>query len=329
MITLRTDGELKWDEQKVVEEAKLEFESIPIGAPDSISDETFEEVCVLLKGSSGKTLLHCGSATRVGCVWIAHRVLNENIPLEQARKEAAEIGLSSPAYEAKAIAFVKKKLAAKPVPKSSMGETSVRPGINDKFLDPELDPEGWVNRFEVESREIYQSRKAIVGACEIKSGDRIADIGAGTGIFTRQFSEITGSKGWVYAVDISPRLVEHVNRESTKLKQTNVTGVLCREDSICLPPNSIDVAFICDTYHHFEFPQSSLASIHRALAENGKLVLIDFKRIPGQSREWTLNHVRAGQETFQKEIEAAGFEKVSESLVPGLGENYFLTFRKK
>ncbi len=186
-----------------------------------------------------------------------------------------------------------------------------------------------MKRFELESREIYQARKAIAGACEIPSGARVADIGAGTGVFTRQFSEIAGAKGWVFAVDISPRLIDHINRESAKLKQENVTGVLCREDSICLPSNSIDVAFICDTYHHFEFPKSSLASIHRALSENGKLVVIDFKRIPGESREWTINHVRAGKETFQKEIEDAGFEKVSESLVPGLSENYFLTFRKK
>ncbi len=96
VITLRTDGELKWDEQQVVEQAKLEFQSIPISGPDSISDEKFEQICVLLKGSSGKTLLHCGSATRVGCVWIAHRVLNENIPLAQARQERSKSGSTAP-----------------------------------------------------------------------------------------------------------------------------------------------------------------------------------------------------------------------------------------
>ena len=329
VISLRNASELNWNEKQVVEELDLEFQSVPFAQPDTLNDEVFDQICILLKDDSGKTLLHCGSASRVGGVWIAHRALNDGIPLEQARKEAAQIGLRSPEYEAKAIAYVKKKLAEKKSTKSSTGEDSVRPGINENFLDPKLDPNDWVQRFEIESREIYQARKAIFSACEFKSGDRIADVGAGTGIFTRQFSELVGSTGWVYAVDISPRLIEHVNRESTRLKQENVTGVLCREDSVCLPPNSIDAVFICDTYHHFEFPQSTMASIHRALSENGKLILIDFERIEGKSREWTMTHVRAGKETFQKEIEAVGFQKISESMVPGLGENYFLTFQKK
>jgi ubiquinone/menaquinone biosynthesis C-methylase UbiE/protein tyrosine phosphatase (PTP) superfamily phosphohydrolase (DUF442 family) len=329
VISLRNTSELEWDEKQVVEDLELEFQAVPFQKPETLNDGVFDQICILLKDTSGKTLLHCGSADRVGGVWIAHRVLNDGIPLEQARKEAVEIGLLNAEYEAKAVDYVNRKLAERSRPQSTIGEDSVSPGINDKFLDPELDPNDWVKRFEIESREIYQARKAIVGACEINSGARIADVGAGTGVFTRQFSELAGPKGWVFAVDISPRLVEHINRESTRLKQENVTGVLCREDSVCLPPNSIDVAFICDTYHHFEFPHSTMASIHRALSEKGKLVLIDFERIPGKSREWTLSHVRADKQTFQKEIEEAGFEKVSEALVPGLSENYFLTFQKK
>lgn len=329
VISLREPNELKWNEKELVEELDLEFQSVPFQRPDSLNDEVFDQICILLKDASGKTLLHCGSANRVGGVWIAHRVLNDGIPLDQARKEAKEIGLKNAEYEAKAIEYVQKRLAAKRPMKSSKGEDSVKPGINDGFLDPKLDPTDWVQRFEVESREIYQARQAIVGACEIKSGARIADIGAGTGIFTRQFSELAGSAGWVYAVDIAPRLVEHINRESIRLKQENVTGVLCREDSVCLPPNSVDVVFICDTYHHFEYPNSTMASVHRALSEGGKLVLIDFERIPGKSRDWTLNHVRAGKQVFQKEVEDAGFEKIREVNVPGLGENYFLMFRKK
>jgi hypothetical protein len=55
-------------------------------------------------------------------------------------------------------------------------------------------------------------------------------------------------------------------------------------------------------------------------------VLIDFKRIPGESRPWVLDHVRAGQEVFTKEIESAGFRVRGETKI--LKENYCLTFRK-
>ena len=96
-----------------------------------------------------------------------------------------------------------------------------------------------------------------------------------------------------------------------------------------LPANSVDAVFICDTYHHFEFPQATLATIHRALKPGGVMVLIDFHRIPGQSSDWTLNHVRAGQEVFVKEIEEAGFERLADVKVDFLKENYLVKFRKR
>jgi hypothetical protein len=58
-------------------------------------------------------------------------------------------------------------------------------------------------------------------------------------------------------------------------------------------------------------------------------VVIDFERIHGESREWIVDHVRAGKEVFREEIEAAGFEFVDEKQIAGFRENYFLKFRKK
>jgi predicted methyltransferase len=95
-----------------------------------------------------------------------------------------------------------------------------------------------------------------------------------------------------------------------------------------LSPSSVDAVFICDTYHHFEFPQSTLKSIFEALKPGGRMIVVDFERIAGESREWTLSHVRAGEETFAAEIEAAGFKNQREIEVPGLKENYCLEFRK-
>jgi predicted methyltransferase len=71
-----------------------------------------------------------------------------------------------------------------------------------------------------------------------------------------------------------------------------------------------------------------MKSLWKAMKPGGTVLLIDFKRIPGTSSEWTLGHVRAGQDVFEKEITSAGFEKTDE--VKGfLIENYFVKFRKK
>jgi SAM-dependent methyltransferase len=90
---------------------------------------------------------------------------------------------------------------------------------------------------------------------------------------------------------------------------------------------SVDVAFICDTYHHFEFPIKTMVSLQRALKPGGKVILIDFRREEGTSSEWVLSHVRAGQEVFERQIVEAGLRKVGEK-EDLLKENYFVIFNK-
>ncbi|EMI52510.1 methyltransferase type 11 [Rhodopirellula sallentina SM41] len=206
--------------------------------------------------------------------------------------------------------------------------TAVPAGINDKFKDPELNVDEWLQRFEVESREVYGARKEVLQACEITPGDTIADVGAGTGFYSRLFAKRTGLDGWVYSVDISPNFLQHIAARATADGIVNLTPVLGTDVSVRLPTESVDLVFICDTYHHFETPSASLASIYRALKPGGRLVLIDFERIPGESREFILGHVRAGKEVFRSEIENAGLEFVDEVDVPAFEENYLLRFRK-
>jgi ubiquinone/menaquinone biosynthesis C-methylase UbiE len=136
-----------------------------------------------------------------------------------------------------------------------------------------------------------------------------------------------GESGEIYAVDISDEFVEHVEKLAREQKMTNIVGVVCKPDSVALPPASIDLAFICDTYHHFEYPHKTMRSIHKALRPKGQVVLIDFHRIEGKSSDWIMSHVRAGQEVFAKEISEAGFKQL-EDKKDLLKESYFLRFVK-
>jgi predicted methyltransferase/intracellular sulfur oxidation DsrE/DsrF family protein len=204
-------------------------------------------------------------------------------------------------------------------------ERSVAPGINDPFKTPDV--KEFQAKFEVESREVYAAREKIVAAVGLKPGTVVADVGAGTGLFTRLFAKAVGPSGQVYAVDIAPKFLEHVQKTSREAGLRNVTPVLCSADSVDLPPASVDVAFVCDTYHHFEFPERTLASLHRAIKPGGKLVVIDFVREPGKSSDWVLKHVRAGQDVFEREIAAAGFG--DRRPVTGLlNENYMVVFTR-
>jgi len=203
-------------------------------------------------------------------------------------------------------------------------EKSVNPGINKPFDSPDL--KKFLGAFEGESREIYAKRKEIVQACNVKPGMAVADIGAGTGLFTRMFAQEVGSKGKVFAVEIAPAFLEHIAKTAKEAKLTNIALVKCTQTSAELPANSVDVAFICDTYHHFEFPHKTMTSIHKALRPGGAVIVIDFHRIQGKSSDWVMGHVRAGQEKFEQEIADSGFKKVGEEKF--LKENYLSRFRK-
>lgn len=204
-------------------------------------------------------------------------------------------------------------------------DQSVRPGINKSFENGKVGE--FVERFEKEGRDVYDNRRKIVEACAVKPGTVLADVGAGTGLFTRMFSPLVGPEGKVYAVDITESFIRHVEESAKKERLENIVGVVCKADSVELPPASIDVAFICDTYHHFEYPVKTMRSIHKALRTGGQVILIDFRRIEGRSTDWTLEHVRAGQEVFTREVVSAGFRQIDEKQ-DLLKESYFVRFQK-
>jgi len=203
-------------------------------------------------------------------------------------------------------------------------EKSVRPDINKPFENPDL--KEFIPKFEGESREIAAQTKEIVVACKLKPGMLVADVGAGTGLFTRRFAAEVGEKGKVFAVDIAPTFLRHIEKTCKESKIKNVETILCDQFSTKLPRNSVDLVFICDTYHHFEFPQKALQSIHDALRPGGQAILIDFERIEGKSTDWIMGHVRAGKEVFVREVISAGFKVVGEEKF--LKENYFVRFKK-
>lgn len=204
-------------------------------------------------------------------------------------------------------------------------EQSVSPGINRQYENPVW--QQWVYAFESPGREVYAKREAIVAATGVRPGMVVADIGAGTGLFTRLFSPRVGQDGRVYAVDISRTFIDNILRSCRAQGLGNVQGIVNTPTDVGLPAGSIDLAFISDTYHHFEYPASMLATIHRALRDSGRLIVIDFLRQPGSSTPWVMQHVRAGRDTVIEEIQAAGFRFVADR--PVLTSNYFLEFEKR
>lgn len=203
-------------------------------------------------------------------------------------------------------------------------EKNVNPGINNYYYDAKF--EQWLETFESPGREVYDKKEAILHEVQIKPGMRIADIGAGTGLYSIAFAQQTGEKGLVYAVDISHNFVKNIELRAKNQGLKNIKGIINNQKEIGLAQNSIDLAFICDTYHHFEYPLTTLQSVYQALSSGGKLIIIDFKRDPHISTSWVMGHVRANKEKVIKEVESIGFKLTDDKNI--LERNFFLSFIK-
>jgi SAM-dependent methyltransferase len=136
----------------------------------------------------------------------------------------------------------------------------------------------------------------------------------------------------VIAVENSIGFLAYLEKKRAAQVSWNNVEILYASDSDPeLEPNSIDLVFMCDVYHHLEKPVIFFKPLKQTLNKDARIVVIDFYRDPNKvtSRppEWVLQHVRADQATFRREIESSGFAHVRDLEAPGLSENYIMLFQ--
>lgn len=189
-------------------------------------------------------------------------------------------------------------------------------------------PEVFVDTMEVGSRELYAAREAVLAAAKIPPGARVADIGAGTGLYSLLFAQAVGPRGVVYAIDIEPRFLKLINQRAADLDLGNVVSVLGRDADITLPQNSVDAVFIADTYHYFTNRQAIMKSVRDALADGGRLIVLDYTLDETHKDDPARAHVRFGRAGLVNELESFGFKLVGEPAVAGLRDIYMVVFEK-
>ena len=204
-------------------------------------------------------------------------------------------------------------------------ESSVQPGVNEPYFQSDALVR-YTRILEAESREVALHRDEIVNAIGLQQGIWVADIGAGTGLFTTEIAKRIGPQGKVFAVDIVPAFLDRIRERVAEDGLKNVAVVQGKERETALEPASIDLAFMCDTYHHLEYPHAYMRSVYRTLRPGATLVLIDYERMEGETSPAILKHVRADKRTVIEEIQGAGF--VLESETDLLQQNYYLSFRR-
>lgn len=134
---------------------------------------------------------------------------------------------------------------------------------------------GWLERPE---REAEEAPSIAIRALELKKGQVVADIGAGSGYYTMRMADAVGPEGKVYATDIQTGMLDIVRRRVTAARLTNVETVLSAPDDPKLPADSLDLAIMVDVYHELSAPQEFIRRLRPALKRTGRLVLLEFRK---------------------------------------------------
>ena len=184
------------------------------------------------------------------------------------------------------------------------------------------DSKAFIAMLDDPTRDAYQKPHEVVMALNLKEGEVIGDIGAGSGYFTFRFAHHVGDAGRVYAVDVSPDMIIHMNRRIRDLNLKNVVTILSAPDDPLLPDASVDRFFLCDTWHHIENHAGYLTLMRKMLKPGGQVVMIDFnkKELPvGPPME-----MKISREDLIKEMASNGFKLATEHTF--LPYQYFLLF---
>jgi FkbM family methyltransferase len=159
----------------------------------------------------------------------------------------------------------------------------------------------WLERPE---RDIEENTSLLLKNLDLKQGMQIADIGAGSGYYSRLLSKRIGN-GKVFAVDIEPEMIQYLKATMQQENISNIVTVLGKEKSVSLPPSSMDMMLLVDVYHEFSFPYEMALSMHKSLKPDGKLVLVEFRLEDDNVPIKAIHKMSEAQAV--KELKAAGF----------------------
>jgi len=154
-------------------------------------------------------------------------------------------------------------------------------GVNKWYLGREIahfmGPGGipWLDRPE---REDEEQPAKVIDALELKGGEVIADVGAGSGYFTFRLAPKVGDKGKILAVEIQDEMIAELKKRIDKNKVTNVETVKCTESDPRLPEAGVDIVLMVDVYHEIAFPYEVMTAIRKALKPGGRMVFIEYRK---------------------------------------------------
>jgi arsenite methyltransferase len=182
-------------------------------------------------------------------------------------------------------------------------------------------PQQYVAILEGAERVARMQVPRVVETLNLAKGMKVADIGSGSGLFTRPIAQAVGPTGLAYAVDIDQGLLDILDQKSREAGITNIRTILGVADDPKLP-EPVDVVLICDTLHHIASRGAYLKTLAKYLKPGGRVAIIDF------SDTWPEGHEPMAYTEAQVDgwMADAGFARVTE--YDFLDNSFFVIYRK-
>ena len=160
---------------------------------------------------------------------------------------------------------------------AAVAQAGSRHPVSGRVIAQVMGYEGaaWLERPE---REKEEAPSKAIAALEIRPGQVVADVGAGSGFYTSRLAERVGPTGKVLATDLQPQMVALLNARITRERLTQVEVIQATETDPRLPAGQLDLILMVDVYHELARPQEMLRQLRAALKPDGRLVLIEFRK---------------------------------------------------
>jgi SAM-dependent methyltransferase len=133
----------------------------------------------------------------------------------------------------------------------------------------------WLDR---PQRETEEHPEVVIDALELREGEVVADLGAGSGFFTFRIAPKVGKTGKVLAVDIQEEMLDAIRQRAAALKLTNVEEIRDTETDPELPADGVDVVLMVDVYHEISYPYEVMTKVRESLRPDGRVVFVEYRK---------------------------------------------------